>query len=98
MKQLSFSDIIGKTLLIGLSYYNSENKLIRQRQYYGTVTVSNRTKILVRLGNGRMFRLPPDLSSTKVAPPGEYCLKSTGEVVIAPDYLTTWSIFMPKEK
>ncbi len=97
MHNIAFSDLIGKTILIGLTYFTADNKFIEQKQYWGTVTESSEEKILVRLKSGELFGLPPNLSSTRVAPPGEYRLRSTGEIVVNPDYLTTWNINRPKE-
>lgn len=97
MNAISFSDLIGKTILIGLTYYTADNKFIEQKQYWGTVTESSQKGIWVKLNDGEIFGLPPDLSSTKIAPPGEYRLRSTGEVVVDPDYLTTWNINRPRE-
>ena len=97
MNAISFSDLIGKTILMGLTYYTADHEFIEQKQYWGTVTESSQKGILVRLNDGEIFGLPPDLSSTKIAPPGEYRLRSTGEVVVDPDYLTTWNINRPGE-
>ncbi len=97
MHKIEFSDLIGKTILIGLTYYTHDDVFIEQKQYWGTVVDTDETKILIHLNNGELFTLPPDLSSTKVAPPGEYRLRSTGEIVVNPDYLTTWNINRPKE-
>jgi len=44
------------------------------------------------------FTLPPDLSSTKRAPRGEYKLHSTGEIVVDPDFIATWNLTKPKEE
>ena len=96
MDKIEFSDLIDKTLLIGLTYYTADNEFIEQKQYWGTVIESNETRILVQLNNGEIFGLPGDLSSTEIAPPGEYRLHSTGEIVVDPDYLTTWNIYKPK--
>ena len=98
MKKITFSDLIGKTILIGLTYYTEDDEFIEQKQYWGTVIESNENRILVKLNDGEIFGLPPDLSSTKIAPPGEYRLRSTGEVVVDPDYLTTWNINRSKEE
>ena len=95
MGSISFSDLIGKTILIGLTYYTADNEFIEQKQHCGKVIESNETQILVELNNGETFWLPPDLSSTKIAPPGEYRLHSTGEIVVDPDYLTTWNVNRP---
>ena len=97
MNNISFSDLVGKTILIGLTYYSADHEFIEQKQHWGTVMESNETQILVKLKDGEIFWLPPDLSSTKVAPPGEYRLRSTGEIVVDPDYLTTWNVTRPKE-
>ena len=97
MSEITFSDLIGKTILIGLTYYTADDEFIEQKQYWGTVIETNKNRILVKLNDGELFELPPDLSSTKIAPPGEYRLCSTGEVVVDPDYLTTWNINRSKE-
>jgi len=51
----------------------------------------------VKRNDGEIIGLPPDLSSTQVAALGEYRLRSTGEIVVNPDYLTTWNINRPEE-
>ena len=97
MNTITFSDLPGKTVLIGLTYYTADHAFIEQKQYWGTVTESSEKRILVRRGNGEILNIPPDLSSTRVAPPGEYRLRSTGEIVVNPDYLMTWTIHRAKE-
>jgi len=65
----------------------------------GTLIESNENTICIKQKNGELFGLPPDLSSTKPAPPGEYRLNSTGEIVTDPDFLTTWTFYQaPEEK
>ena len=97
MSKITFSDLIGKTILIGLTYYTANDEFIEQKQYWGRVVESNENRILVKLNDGEIFVLPPDLSSTQVAAPGEYQLRSTGEIVVNPDYLTTWNINRSEE-
>lgn len=97
MYEITFSDLVEKTILIGLTYYTADNEFIERKQYWGTVIESNENRILIRLNDGEIFELPPDLTSTKIAPPGEYRLRSTGEVIVNPDYLTTWNINRSKE-
>lgn len=94
LNEITFSDILGKVILIGLTYYSIENKPVKQGQYYGTVIDADGQGIKVRLNDGTIFNLPPDLSSTRAAQPGEYHLNSTGEVVVNPDFLATWSIML----
>ncbi len=94
MDKMLLSDLPGKVMLIDLTYYSREGALLEQKQCWGTVTAATEQDIQVRLSDGEAFHLPPDLSSTKIAPKGEYRLRSTGEIVTDPDYLTTWNITM----
>lgn len=98
MDNIVLADLINKTILIGLTYYTANNEFIEQKQFWGVVIESNEKHILVKLQNGEIFSLPPDLSSTRIAKPGEYRLRSTGEVVINPDYLTTWNVNRSEEE
>ena len=47
--------------------------------------------IQLELADGSVYWLPPDTQSTYPAPPGSYRLRSTGEIVENPDYLSTWN-------
>lgn len=98
MGKISFEELIGKVLLIGFTYYTHENVFIEQRQYWGTVIEANKNRICVKQKNGEVITLPPDLRSTKPAPAGEYRLRSTGEIIVNPDYLTTWNINKPPQE
>lgn len=90
-KEITFNELIDKILLVGITYYTSDNQFIEQKQYYGKVTEANDTIIRLVQNDGTELTLPPDLSSTKRAQPGEYKLRSTGEVVINPDFFATWN-------
>lgn len=98
MSEITFSDLIKKTILIGLTYYTNDHDCIEQKQYWGTVMEANEKHIVVKLHDGGFLSLPPDLSSTKIAPPGEYRLRSTSEIVENPDYLSTWNINRSKDE
>ena len=97
-KEITFDELIGKILLVGITYYTHDNEYIEQKQFYGTVTEANETIIRVKQKDGTDFTLPPDLSSTKRARQGEYKLRSTGEVVVNPDFLATWNLNKAKEE
>jgi len=45
----------------------------------------------MKLNNGEEFTLPTDISTIKIAPPGENHFESTGEVVVNPDFMTSWT-------
>ena len=96
MSKVNFSDLLGKILLVDIKYCNSNNELIDRWQYWGTVIAASKKGISIKLKDGSTFDLPPDTSSTLKAPLGEYRLNSTGEVVVNPDYLATWTVFYPE--
>ena len=82
-------DLIGATLLVGVSYYRGE-MLDRQEQFFGTVLgCSFEEGITLRLDDGGTMDFPPVTNWVQPAPPGEYRLRATGRVVVNPDYLLT---------
>ena len=95
-KEITFDELIGKVLLVGITYYTHDNEFIEQKQYYGTVTQADESIIRIKEKDGTEHTLPPDLSSTKRAREGEYKLRSTGEVVVNPDFFATWNVNKPK--
>ena len=97
MEELSFSDLPGKTILAGITYYTKDREILEQKQYWGTVIEANDKWIRFRQKNGDIFALPPDLSSTKAAAKGEYRLLSTGEIVVDPDFTSVWSVYAEEE-
>ena len=90
-----FADrLVGKVVLIGVTYEDFRGNVKGQEQFFGTVkTVDPKFGITVELGGepaGRTYRLPPSTESFKPAPKGEYRLRNTGEVVVDPDFTTEW--------
>jgi hypothetical protein len=92
MGELQLSDLPGKVILVGITYYTHDRQFIEQKQYHGTVIRADDTGIVVQKSNGEEVWMPPDLRSTKPAPPGEYRERSTGEIVVNPDFFTTWKV------
>lgn len=88
---ITFEQIIGKHILIGITYINKKREIIEQVQFDGTIIEAseNRGIIIEKTKSKEKFELPPDLSLIKIAEPGEYKLRSTGELVINPDYIST---------
>ncbi len=91
-REVTHEELIGKVLLVGVTYYTADNEFIEQKQFYGTVTEANDKIVRMVQKDGSEFTLPPDLSSTKRARPGEYKLRSTKEVVVDPDFIATWNV------
>lgn len=98
MKEDLADQYLGKHLLIGLTYVDHQGDLIEQTQLHGhIIRVDEQGCIVVELhGSGEEFTLPPGLSNLQEAPKGDYRLRSTGEVVVDPDLLTSWTIHRPK--
>ena len=87
------ASLIGSIVLLGLTYVRPEGD--RHEQMFGRVASADQRGISIRLDGqrtGEVFHLPPDLQPFETAAPGAYRLKSTGEVLVDPDYLCTWTI------
>lgn len=96
--------LIGKHALVGLTYLNADGTLRKQVQVHGRITAVDETQVTLRLhGSDEEFTLPPsrepgsDVEAFEPAPPAEYRLRSTGEVVVNPDLLAWWTITAPAE-
>lgn len=89
-------DLIGKIMLVGITYYAADGSAIGQEQFFGKVERANSDDgIVLNLdGNhlGEEFALPPDTRSVYRAAPGEYQLRSTGEVVVDPDFTAIYNV------
>ena len=90
------SRVVGKRLLVGLTYVKHSGELIEKKQFHGIVEqISRQLGIVMRLPDGSEYRLPPDLRAVQEAPAGTYRLRSTGEEVHNPDFVATWTITRP---
>ncbi|WP_431113047.1 hypothetical protein [Variovorax paradoxus] len=88
--------LAGEIVLVGLAYFEVEaEELFEQQQLFGRgISAIRGTRILLSLEGqrtGEQYRLPPDTRSFQEAEPGEYRLRSTGEVVVNPDFTVTFS-------
>ena len=87
----------GKIVLVGLAYFEAgAEEPFEQQQLFGRVVhADEHSGILLSLQglrDGEQYNLPPDTRSFREAPPGEYRLRSTGEVVVDPNFTVTFSI------
>jgi hypothetical protein len=91
--------LIGSRVLIGLSYCSASGLETHREQLHGVVlSADQHDGVEVRLHGahqGEVRRFPPDPGAFEVANPGVYRLRTTGEEVIDPDYLATWTITEP---
>lgn len=95
-------DVLGKTCLIGLSYFDSQGELLKQNRLAGTVTaVDKETGITLELlaldGKAPSFILPANLHCWFAAPAGEFHTSHTDVKITNPDFLVTWDIHQTKE-
>ncbi len=91
----------GQRVLVGLTYFDGNaNEPVEQKQVFGRViSADEQAGILLSLEGqqvGEQFNLPPDTRSFQKAGPGEYRLRSTGEVVVDPDFTVSFSIHTPE--
>ena len=97
-----WEDLPGKTILLGLTFADSEGNVIERVQRHGVVeSASGERGITARLigpgqpWDGELYSLPPDLDAVSEAAPGAYRLRSTGETIVDPDLLASWEIRSP---
>ncbi|CPR93568.1 hypothetical protein PP568_06845 [Mycobacteroides abscessus] len=82
--------LIGARVLVGITFRDGERSSSIQR--HGIVIRCDDEVIEIESPDGETFTLPPAPESFSPAAPGEYRLRSTGEVITDPDYLATWTV------
>lgn len=87
-------EYIGRGVILGVNHVGPGGGLICQQQFVGTIMVVDFEEGIVIAcdPDGRTFVLPGDPSWVEKAPPGEYRLRSTGQVLRNPDYLSEVTI------
>jgi hypothetical protein len=86
----------GKTLLVGKTYVDESGTTLSQEQFLGEIVRADPHGVTVmRADTGRPEYMPPDRRMFRPAPPGDYRLGNTGEVVTDPDVMCTATITRP---
>lgn len=93
--KLTLENIPGKVILVGYTYVDDDGNAVEQRQFWGRVESADDRGIHIRCSDGQRRSIPPSLQSTKIAAPGTYRLRSTGETIENPDLLSTWIVRSP---
>jgi hypothetical protein len=89
----TWDDVIGKHVLVGITYVDNDDTVIEQRQMHGTIVSANDEAVYIEVaGLEEAQWLPPHLEAYEEAGKGDYRLRTTGEVVTDPDFLSTWTI------
>ena len=96
---ISLSDILHKSVLVGLSYFNPQGDLIQQRQLCGRVVETDPEKgiAIQRTDDEGHFVLPAFLDCWFIAPPGDFHDSESGLRITDPDFLVTWDVFQKQE-
>lgn len=90
------SELLGKSVLVGITRVDHSGETVSQEQFHGRVESFDDGLVHIRVaGSGKDFTLPPDASAFVRAHPGHYHLRSTGEVVVDPDFTSSWTVRSP---
>jgi hypothetical protein len=91
------AELVGTHLLVGLTHLDHAGNVVRLEQFHGTVIRATVEEGVILVdSDGQERYLPLDREAFRPAEPGEYRLRTTGEVVVDPTWLTTWTISPPK--
>lgn len=86
-------DLVGKRILVGLTYLGHDGAVTRQLQLHGIVTeVEEGALRFERADGGGTFSVPNDGSPASADPEAVYTLHATGEAVSGIDYVASWTI------
>jgi hypothetical protein len=92
----SLRGLVGCRLLVGLSYLDGEGAVTSSQQFCGRVLeVGDGVVVVERPGEPDPAVLPADAAAYRPAAAGQYRLSGTGEVVVDPDFITTWRLAQP---
>lgn len=88
------AELVGKRVLVGLTTQDRNGRLIERRQFLGVVQRVSEDEgvVLTMSGSSEEFHLPADTNAFRKAEKGEYRMRASGERVVNPDYLTSWTM------
>lgn len=88
--------MVGQQLLVGITYVSADDEVVSQLEFAGLVREVD-PLVSIDRGSEEPFTLPPEAAAFDRAEPGEYRLRSTGEVVVDPGFITTWTVRAPAQ-
>lgn len=89
-------DLAGCTLLVGLTYVDHDDQLIRREQLHGTVVLVDRhSGIVIRPDTGEDVTIAPVLEAIEPAQPGIYQLADQTAAVEDPDFTALLTVRAP---
>jgi hypothetical protein len=91
------AELLGTYVLAGVTTVDHAGNILERRQFHGMVVRASVAEgVIVADAEGLEHWLPLDRSAFRPADPGHYRLRSTGEVVVDPAWLTTWTVHPPE--
>jgi len=95
--ELFAAELLGTDVLVGLTMLDHAGRETERRQFFGKVVrASVEDGVTLVDSDGDEHWLPLDREAYEPAEPGEYELRSTGQVVLHPTWLTKWVVSPPK--
>lgn len=90
-------EIVGKHILVGLMYLDSEGEVQDIVQLHGIITsISEGTLYFERADGEGEFSIPFEGELESGDPDAVYKLKSTGEEVTDVEFISSWTIHAPE--
>ncbi len=92
--------MLGKSILVGLTYRDQDGNLTEQRQIFGEISSisEEETTMEVDEADGTFWKLPFYPRTILEAPRGVYKCNSSDLQIENPDLLTSWSIIVNKNE
>jgi hypothetical protein len=91
---------VGKYVILGITKEDAFGKITDQYQIHGVIELvaSNGIRISLRGSRqGESYTMPPALDYLHPAPPGDYRLAKSGEVITDPDFTASFRITAPQK-
>jgi hypothetical protein len=86
-------DLVGQRLLVGITFLDGSGQITAAQQFCGRVLdVGDGVVVVERPGQDEPAVLPADTEAYRKAEAGQYTLRDTGEIVIDPDFVSTWQV------
>ena len=90
--------LVGRRLLVGVTFVDEGGEVLGRDQFCGVVLeVADGVVVVERPGTPEPALIPADEEAFRPAPPGRYTLAGTGEVVVDPDILSTWTVLVQED-
>lgn len=91
------AELLGTDVLVGVTMVDHAGNVKERRQFHAQVVqASVEDGVTLVDTEGGEHWLPLDRQAYEPAEPGEYQLRSTGQVVVDPTWLTKWIVSPPR--